>query len=131
MSRRPRLTKASATALLVVLFAVLTALAWYGRGQRGTWAQLQSELLCAFLFLLALLFVSLPAVVALQPKLRANWLRTVRYVPVGLAAGVAAWFYRRQSTADLTRTLAIAGGVMVAVGIAALAGYLRNHRAIR
>ncbi len=128
MIGRQRPTRGSATALLVVVFVVLIALVWYGRDQPGPIAQIQAEILCAFLGLTALLLVSLPAAMALSPTQRPRWRQTLGVVPIGVAVGVAAGLYIRASTAELGRTLLIAAGVAVPLSIAALASFLRTGR---
>ncbi|MCE9579722.1 MAG: hypothetical protein K8W52_41775 [Deltaproteobacteria bacterium] len=97
------------------MIAGLGAAAWIGRDDLGPVAQLQAELLCAFLALTAIVLVAVPLVA------RARWRRTIGMVPLGLLVGAAAWAYGRSSTAELARVAGLAAAVALAIGLAALA----------
>ncbi len=98
--------------------AVIVALgvaAWIGRDDPGPIAQLQAELLCAFLALTAVGLVATPFVAP------AGWRRTIGLAPLGIAVGAVAWGYGRSSTAELARVAGLAAAVAVALALAALA----------
>ncbi len=112
-------TRGRAIALVVAVIVALAAAAWLGRDDPGPIAQLQAELLCAFLALTALVLVAAPL------RERARWRRTIGLVPLGIAVGAVAWGYGRSSTAELARVAGLAAVIAVALAIAAIAARRR------
>lgn len=118
----------TAQALLALVVGGLIAIVWLVPGPTGPVHRLQSELLCAFLGLVAVVLIATPAAVALSAY-RRRWPRTLPCVPAGALVGVATWLHHRDSGAELTHTLVIAGGVAAALGGLVLVERRRRPRA--
>lgn len=113
---RSRLTRRTALAIMIAIFAALLALAWYGRFDRDWLSRLQHEALVVFLGLSTLGVVAWPLGLLATGKLARGglWL-----IAAGPPLAAATYVYARDTAPRVAPTAAIAA--LVIVSLAALA----------